>query len=221
MRYEKVVKGIFVDRPNRFIAHVNIAGVIEVVHVKNTGRCRELLIPGCEVILEVCDNPKRKTKYDLIAVMKPNLGWVNIDSQAPNKVMLEWLQMQDYTFIKPEFSYGKSRIDFYMERADEKYLAEVKGCTLEIDHIGFFPDAPTARGVKHIQELMAAQKAGFHTAIAFVIAMEQVEEVRGNQTTDPLFSEVLELAYENGVEVWYLPCYVSANELKIRELIVR
>ena len=115
MRYAKVKKGIFEDRPNRFIAHVWVDGILETGHVKNTGRCKELLIKGVEVILEVSDNPNRKTKYDLVCVYKQNLGWVNIDSQAPNKVVAEWLQTQDYSFVKPEYRYGDSRIDFYME----------------------------------------------------------------------------------------------------------
>ena len=149
MQYREVIEGKFVDRPNRFIAHVMVNGVTETVHVKNTGRCRELLLPGVDVRLEVSDNPARKTKYDLVAVYKKTLGWVNIDSQAPNKVVKEWLDTQDYDLVRPEYRYGASRVDFYMEKGDMKYLMEVKGCTLEIDGIGYFPDAPTERGVKH------------------------------------------------------------------------
>ena len=150
MKYREIADGIFVDRPNRFIAHVGVNGAVETVHVKNTGRCRELLLPGTAVRLEVSDNPKRKTKYDLVAVHKQGLGWVNMDSQAPNKIVGEWLAKQGYDYIKPEFTYGKSRIDFYMEKGEQKYLLEVKGCTLEVDGIGYFPDAPTERGVKHV-----------------------------------------------------------------------
>ena len=146
MKYREIADGIFVDRPNRFIAHVEVNGAVETVHVKNTGRCRELLLPGTAVRLEVSDNPKRKTKYDLVAVHKQGLGWVNMDSQAPNKVVGKWLAKQGYDYIKPEFTYGKSRIDFYMEKGEQKYLMEVKGCTLEVDGIGYFPDAPTERG---------------------------------------------------------------------------
>ena len=129
MKYREIADGIFVDRPNRFIAYVEMNGAVETVHVKNTGRCRELLLPGTAVRLEVSGNPKRKTKYDLVAVHKQGLGWVNMDSRAPNKVVGEWLAKQGYDYIKPEFTYGKSRIDFYMEKGEQKYLLEVKGCT--------------------------------------------------------------------------------------------
>ena len=142
MRYRKTAEARFLSRPNRFIAQVDVNGQIETVHVKNTGRCKELLLPNSRVILSEADNPARKTRYDLIAVEKAGLGLVNIDSQAPNKVMAEWLRGQDYDFVQPEYTYGKSRIDFYMERGEQKYLLEVKGCTLERDGIGYFPDAP-------------------------------------------------------------------------------
>ena len=138
MKYRKIVDGLFIDRPNRFIAHVDIQVVTETVHVKNTGRCKELLIPGCPVRLELSDNPNRKTRYDLVAVCKKDFGWINIDSQAPNKVVKEWLETQDYDRIQPEFTYGESRLDFYMEKGEKKYLMEVKGCTLEVDGIGYF-----------------------------------------------------------------------------------
>jgi sugar fermentation stimulation protein A len=131
MEYKNTIHGIFKSRPNRFIAKVEVNGVLETVHVKNTGRCKELLVENCDVILEKSDNPNRKTKYDLIAVYKQGLGLVNIDSQAPNKVVKEWLEKQDYDFIKPEYTYGNSRIDFYMEMDGKKFLMEVKGCTLE------------------------------------------------------------------------------------------
>ena len=178
MKYREIADGIFVDRPNRFIAHVEVNGAVETVHVKNTGRCKELLLPGTAVRLEVSDNPKRKTKYDLVAVHKQGLGWVNMDSQAPNKVVGEWFAKQGYDYIRPEFTYGKSRIDFYMEKGEQKYLMEVKGCTLEVDGIGYFPDAPTERGVKHLHELAQAQQAGYRCAVAFVIQMEGITEVR-------------------------------------------
>ncbi|MBQ1918718.1 MAG: DNA/RNA nuclease SfsA [Schwartzia sp.] len=161
MIYADTAEARFIDRPNRFIAHVELDGRTETVHVKNTGRCRELLLPNIPVVLEKSDNPNRKTKYDLIAVRKKKLGWINIDSQAPNKVVKEWLTKQDFDVVIPEYSYGDSRIDFYMEKGNRKYLLEVKGCTLEIDGTGYFPDAPTVRGVKHIRELMKAQKQGF------------------------------------------------------------
>ena len=198
MKYREIADGIFVDRPNRFIAHVEVNGAVETVHVKNTGRCRELLLPGTAVRLEVSDNPKRKTKYDLVAVHKQGLGWVNMDSQAPNKVVGEWLAKQGYDYIRPEFTYGKSRIDFYMEKGEQKYLLEVKGCTLEVDGIGYFPDAPTLRGVKHLHELAKAAQQGYHCAVAFVIQMEGVAEVRPNTATHPQFAEALAQAQQAG-----------------------
>ena len=191
MKYREIADGIFVDRPNRFIAHVGVNGAVETVHVKNTGRCKELLLPGTAVRLEVSDNPKRNTKYDLVAVHTQGLGWVNMDSQAPNKVVGEWLAKQGYDYIKPEFTYGKSRIDFYMEKGEQKYLLEVKGCTLEVDGIGYFPDAPTERGVKHLHELAQAQQKGYQCAVAFVIQMEGITEVRPNVSTQPEFGTAL------------------------------
>ena len=130
MKYRNIIHGKFASRPNRFIAKVWLEGKLETVHVKNTGRCKELLLPDSDVILEVSDNSDRKTKYDLIGVYKEKLGWVNIDSQAPNKVVKEWLEQKDYTLLKPEYTYGDSRIDFYMEKGEQKFLMEVKGCTL-------------------------------------------------------------------------------------------
>ena len=150
MQYPNITKAEFIDRPNRFIAHVTVDGHDETVHVKNTGRCKELLIPGCTIYLTASENPSRKTKYDLVAVIKDNGLLINIDSQAPNKVVAEYLQKQSYDVIIPEYTYGDSRIDFYMEKKRsrgkvEKYLMEVKGCTLERSGIGYFPDAPTER----------------------------------------------------------------------------
>ena len=218
MRYEEVQPAVFLTRPNRFIAHVLINGVEETVHVKNTGRCRELLLPDANVRLEVSDNPNRKTKYDLVAVYKENLGWVNIDSQAPNKVVQEWLETQDYTIVKPEYVYGDSRIDFYMEKDQQKYLMEVKGCTLEIDGIGYFPDAPTERGVKHLRELTRARTLGYECMIAFVIQMEGVSEVRPYISMQPEFGEALEEARAAGVKIVFLPCKVGRDTLQITKL---
>lgn len=215
MRYREIIEGRFIDRPNRFIAHVLINGVEETVHVKNTGRCRELLIPNAEVRLAVSDNPNRKTKYDLVAVYKEKLGWVNIDSQAPNKVVQEWLETQDYTMVKPEYVYGDSRIDFYMVKDQQEYLMEVKGCTLEIDGIGYFPDAPTERGVKHLKELTKARTLGYECIIAFVIQMEGVSEVRPYISMQPEFGEALEEAKAAGVKVLFLQCEVGRDTLQI------
>lgn len=219
MKYNKIIRGIFHNRPNRFIANVYINGELETVHVKNTGRCKELLIPGVEVILEVSDNPARKTKYDIIAVYKEGLGLVNIDSQLCNKVAHEWLKTKDFDYIKPEYTYGASRVDFYMERKGEKYLMEVKGCTLEIDGIGYFPDAPTERGVKHLKELTTAVERGFHCSVAFVIPMEGIREVRANVATHKAFGDALEEAKRAGVEIIFLTCKVLPDEVIIADAI--
>lgn len=213
MRYKNTIHGRFLDRPNRFVAHVEIDGVTETVHVKNTGRCRELLLPGADVVLEIADNPNRKTKYDLISVWKEGLGWVNIDSQTPNKVALEWLKSQEFDYIKPEYKYGNSRIDFYMEKGGEKYLMEVKGCTLEIDGVGYFPDAPTERGVKHLRELAVAAGEGYRAAAAFVIQMNGIREVRPNMATHPEFGVALEEAQAAGVDVFFICCEISEDEV--------
>ncbi len=231
MIYSKIVHGKFIDRPNRFIAHVEVEGKIETVHVKNTGRCRELLLPGVEVVLEdFRQNPgKRRTLFDLIAVYKiypehlekrPVL--INMDSQAPNKVVFEWLKQQQknneplFSVIHPEYTYGQSRVDFYLENTDhEKILMEVKGCTLEVDGQGYFPDAPTERGVKHLRELAAAQQAGYKCYLTFVIQVPGVVFVMPNNNTHPEFGQALEEAKAAGVEVLYLQCDVKDNELKI------
>lgn len=215
VKYREIVEGIFIDRPNRFIAHVDIEGVVNTVHVKNTGRCKELLIPKTPVRLEVSDNPNRKTLYDLVAVYKKNFGWINMDSQAPNKVVKEWLETKDYDYIKPEYKYGDSRIDFYMRKGNQEYLMEVKGCTLEIDGIGYFPDAPTTRGIKHLRELIKAKRAGYECAVAFVIQMEGINEVRPNIDTHPEFGVALQEAKEAGVKILYLTCKVGRDTLEI------
>jgi len=220
MKYAKTVTAVFLERPNRFVAEVDIDGKRETVHVKNTGRCRELLVPGRPVILAESDNTARKYRYDLISVEKPGLGWVNIDSQAPNQVVLEWLKtkpspFRDMTYLKPEYRIGDSRIDFYLEAGDRKILIEVKGCTLERDRIGYFPDAPTERGAKHLRELRASVNEGYECYIAFVIAMPGVTEVRPNAETDPAFSEAFYEALEGGVQVLHLPCAVKPDELLV------
>ena len=217
MKYNKINNGRFIKRPNRFIAHVEIDGAEEVVHVKNTGRCKELLVPDAHVILEVSDNPNRKTRCDLVAVYKDGLGLINMDSQAPNKVVKEWLAKQDFDYIKPEFAFGDSRIDFYMERGDDRYLMEVKGCTLEVDGIGFFPDAPTERGIKHLRELAKASADGYKCIACFVIQMEGVDVVLPNVETHPQFGVALKEAEEAGVKVLCLKCKVTEDTLEISE----
>jgi len=225
MKYPKVVSAKFIDRPNRFIAHVEVEGRVETVHVKNTGRCKELLVPGCTVILEDCrNNAARKTGFDLIAVYKHcedgRVLLINMDSQAPNKVVAEWLSGQGYDFIRPEYTFGNSRVDFYMEKRlsggdVQKCLLEVKGCTLEKDGMGYFPDAPTERGVKHLRELAAACGMGYKCYLAFVIQIPGVTEVRANISTHPEFGVALEEAKAAGVEVLFLCCDVKVDELVI------
>ncbi len=215
MKYNNITRAVFLKRPNRFIAEVDIDGHREIVHVKNTGRCKELLIPGCEVWLTAPGTPERKTKYDLVAVRRNTGILFNIDSQAPNKVVKEWLDEQDYDKVIPEYTYGDSRIDFYMERGDEQYLMEVKGCTLEVDGIGYFPDAPTERGVKHLRELAAAVGNGYKAMLAFVIQMDGVSEVRPNIDTHAEFGIAFDEAKAAGVEVLFLKCHVEPDTLVI------
>ncbi len=215
MIYENITRATFLNRPNRFIAEVDIEGHRETVHVKNTGRCRELLVPGCEVWLTAPDSPGRKTKYDLVAVRKYTGVLFNIDSQAPNKVVKEWLSEKDYDKIIPEYTYGNSRIDFYMERGEDKFLMEVKGCTLEREGMGYFPDAPTERGAKHIRELIKAKESGYKAALAFVIQMDGVSEVKPNKETDPAFAAAFAEAKKAGVDILFLRCHVEPRRLEI------
>lgn len=215
MNYQKIVHGKFLSRPNRFIAYVDIAGSVETVHIKNTGRCRELLLPGAEVILEHCPGATRKTEYDLVAVYKEGFGLINIDSQAPNKAAGEWLQKQGYDLIRSEYPYGDSRMDFYLEKAGVKTLMEIKGCTLEVDGIGYFPDAPTVRGVKHLRELSKAVSEGYRAILGFVIQMDGIDTVLPNGRTDPAFAAAYEEALRGGVEVRMLKCHIREDGFDI------
>ncbi len=224
MKYHNIACASFLRRPNRFIAEVELNGRVETVHVKNTGRCKELLLPGSEVWLTEPGTPGRKTRYDLVAVRKGNGIIYNIDSQAVNAVVKEWLAAQDYSKVVPEYSYGGSRIDFYMERdhgdgGPERYLMEVKGCTLEIGGVGYFPDAPTERGVKHIRELIRAGEAGYHAVIGFVIQMDGVTEVRANRATHPEFADAMEEARKAGVKAVFFTCHVEPDELTVTRAI--
>ena len=218
MKYKNVVKARFLSRPNRFIAYAELDGREVVAHVKNTGRCRELLTPNADVILEKSENQSRKTPYDLVAVYKNGI-LINMDSQAPNKVVGEWLRESDFftdlTFVKPEYTYGASRVDFYFEYAGKKALMEVKGCTLEREGIGYFPDAPTDRGVKHLNELAAAVADGYEAYLAFVIQMPGIETVLPNVETHKEFGEALHRAVEAGVKVLYLQCEIGEDSLRI------
>ena len=216
--YENTVVGVFVRRINRFTAEVLIDGEPEIVHVKNTGRLQELLLPKAKVTLQKTLNANRKTEYDLISVYKPGLKWVNIDSLAPNMLMKQQLMSLNYDLVKPEYTYGKSRIDFYMESNGESFLTEVKGCTLADDlHLGtgLFPDAPTERGVKHLQELTKAAKEGYHCSIAFVIQMNGIHRVLPNETAQPEFKEALVKAAKAGVQIVCYSCHVEADSIKI------
>lgn len=222
MRYPNIVSGIFLKRPNRFIAHVMIKGKEEIAHVKNTGRCRELLIPGATIYLQEHDNPNRKTKFSLIAVEKGKL-LVNIDSQAPNKVMLEALSQglclpglkSPIIQIKPESVYGSSRFDFYVTANGQKAYLEVKGVTLELDGVAKFPDAPTERGVKHIRELMEAAKEGFEAYVIFVIQMKGIRYVTPNDETHAEFGQALREAHRMGVNIIAYDCLVAPDQLKL------
>ena len=213
MKYDNACRAVFLERLNRFVARVELDGQPETVHVKNTGRLRELLVPGSEVWLTRSGNPERKTKHDLIAVRKQNGMLFNIDSQAANAVTLEWLRQQDWDEIRPEYTYGASRVDFFMRKGANRYLMEVKGCTLERNGIGFFPDAPTERGAKHIRELIRAASEGYRASLAFVIQMDGVSEVRPNRETDPAFADALEEAVRGRVTVRFLTCHVEPDTL--------
>lgn len=218
MRYQTVEKGRFLSRPNRFIAHVELPGGAEVCHVKNTGRCRELLVPGAPVYLERSANPARKTKYDLIAVEKGNL-LINMDAQAPNKVFGEWAAagrfLPELTVLRPEYTWEDSRFDFLLEDRKGKYFVEVKGVTLEEDGEVRFPDAPTERGVKHLRGLQRAVEQGYRAAVFFVIQMKGVTRFRPNDTTHPAFGDALREAAANGVGVFAYDCRVTPESLEI------
>lgn len=220
MIYDNVEKGIFRSRPNRFIAIVEVNGKDEVCHVKNTGRCRELLINGTEVILQKSSNQKRKTKYDLISVYKNGI-LINMDSQAPNKVFYEWALkgnfLPDIGLIKPEFTYGKSRFDFYIETGKEKIFVEVKGVTLEKDGVAMFPDAPTECGVKHVNALAECIKAGYKAYVIFVVQMEKAEYFTPNRETHEEFADALINACKSGVKIMALSCKVEENCLVIED----
>ena len=223
MRYNHVIEGTFVDRPNRFIAHVLVDGKTEIVHVKNTGRCRELLVPGCTVYLAVSDNPSRKTKYDLIAVDKhrpDGTVWrINMDSQAPNEAVAEWLPLSGLfsprAVIRREVTYKGSRFDFYIEDGDTRAFLEVKGCTLERDGHALFPDAPTERGVKHLRELAACVGEGYDAYVLIVIQMKGVSAFSPNDATDPAFGEAMRQACTDGVRILAVDCLIERDKMFI------
>lgn len=216
-RYRNICRGIFISRPNRFIANVEINGEVYVCHVKNTGRCKELLIKGCTVILEESGNPARKTKYDLIAVYKGE-KLINIDSQVPNKCAAEFIPklFENVTLIKPEFTYGSSRFDFYIETLSDKIFLEVKGVTLEEKGIVRFPDAPTERGVKHLNELKRCAAEGYKAYVLFVVQMDGVTLFTPNYDTHKAFGDTLADAVKNGVTALAYDCLVTEDSIEIK-----
>ncbi len=222
IKYKKVKKGAFIERPNRFIAKVLVDGYEETVHVKNTGRCKELLIKGAKVYLSVSDNPSRKTKYDLIGVEKVtdrNILKVNMDSQIPNDVVAEWLRNCDLfsqkAIIKREVFYNKSRFDFYIEDDNRRVFLEVKGVTLENNGVASFPDAPTERGIKHINELIDCLNEGYEAYIFFVIQMKNIDYFTPNYETHPEFGEALKKAKNKGVKILAYDCIVTEDSIII------
>lgn len=220
MRYPNITKASFISRENRFVATVELDGQPIKVHVKNTGRCRELLTPGATVYLVRSDNPKRKYGYDLVSVEKGSM-MVNMDSQAPNQVFYEFLRsgglIGGITAIKPEYTFGNSRMDFYFERGSEKHLVEVKGVTLEFGGICRFPDAPTLRGAKHLRELAKAVGEGYHAWICFVVQMNGMKWLEPNIATDPAFAQALGDAAAAGVRVKAFTCKALPDELTVSE----
>ena len=222
MKYNKTVIATFIERPNRFVAKVNLDGEEIYCHVKNTGRCRELLIPGVEVWLEDSENPNRKYRYSLVSVRKGE-RIVNMDSQAPNKAVGEWLKngglLKDIKLLKPESRYGSSRFDFYCEYEDKKAFIEVKGVTLENGNVVSFPDAPTERGARHVGELIECIKDGYEAYIIFVVQMKNVLYFTPNEDHDPVFAKALRNAQHEGVNIVAVDCFVSDTEMIIEDFV--
>jgi sugar fermentation stimulation protein A len=218
MQYKNMVPGIFLARPNRFIAHVEIDGQVEICHVKNTGRCRELLTSGAQVWCQRSSNPNRKTKYDLITVKKGD-RLINMDSQAPNIAAGEWLRsggLGDISDLKAEYTHGDSRFDFSFLLDGKRCFLEVKGVTLEDDGVCAFPDAPTERGVKHLKGLTKAAQEGYGAFVLFVIQMADVKYLRPHDERDPAFGAALREAAENGVTVLAMDCGVTEDVMQLR-----
>lgn len=221
MTYTNMVPGVFLRRPNRFIAHIEIAGKEEICHVKNTGRCKELLTPGAKVWCQESSNPNRKTKFDLICVQKGS-RLINMDSQAPNTAVKEWLLsggLEDVTNVKPETTHGSSRFDFSFDKDGRQCFLEVKGVTLENDGICAFPDAPTTRGARHLTELASLAKEGYGAYVLFVIQMTDVRYLHPNDATDPAFGQALRDAHAAGVEILALDCAVTEDTMALHQFI--
>lgn len=219
MQYENIKQGVFLSRPNRFIAHIEIDGVPEICHVKNTGRCKELLVPGATVYVQAFDTTTRKTKFDLIAVEK-GARLINMDAQAPNRVFREWVESGGFlpgiTLLRPEQRFGDSRLDFYLEIGSDRLFVEVKGVTLEADDVVLFPDAPTPRGVRHVQELIACQRMGYRGYLVFIVQMQGVRYFTPNKQGHPQFAVALAEAKAAGVQLLALDCQVTKDSLTIR-----
>ena len=218
MRYQKIVPGSFLSRPNRFIAHIEIEGSQQVCHVKNTGRCKELLQPGATVYCADCQSPARKTRYDLIAVQKGH-RLINMDSQAPNQAVKEWLLsggLGSIEKLKPETTFGDSRFDFSFYKDGRLCFLEVKGVTLETDGVCAFPDAPTQRGTKHLTELTRLCREGYGAYVLFVIQMSDVAFLHPNDQTDPAFGQALRQAAREGVQLLAMDCTVAPDEMVSR-----
>ncbi|MCQ2432619.1 MAG: DNA/RNA nuclease SfsA [Clostridia bacterium] len=223
MNYQNILKAEFLSRINRFIAEVRIGDETHRVHVKNTGRCRELLIPGTAVWLAKSSNSERKTAYDLVTVEKPSPGgeviFVNLDSQLPNAAVAEWLPhsglFRENAVIRREVQYGNSRFDLYIEDGDRRAFMEVKGVTLEENGIARFPDAPTERGIKHLQELCKAAAEGYEAYILFVIQMKAVHAFSPNEATHAAFADALRYADAHGVHILAMDCIVTPDTMKL------
>lgn len=223
MHYPNIQQAVFLERPNRFIAHILVEGKEQLCHVKNTGRCKELLIPNTTIYVQHHDNPNRKTKYSLIAVQKGEL-LINMDSQVPNQIVAEWLKtgklFPDLKLVKPETVFGSSRFDFYLETSQKKIFMEVKGCTLEQNGVVMFPDAPTQRGVKHIQELILAKQQGYDAYLIFVIQMKGARYFTPNRLTHPEFADVLLQAEKAGVNILAVDCMVMPDSIEIDQQVL-
>ncbi|MCI9272643.1 MAG: DNA/RNA nuclease SfsA [Clostridiales bacterium] len=220
MRYSRICSGVFVSRPNRFLAMVEIDGEIQACHVKNTGRCKELLTEGAALYLQCSDNANRKTQYDVIAVQKGDI-LINMDSQAPNRAAEEWIKqgglLPQVTLLKPETRFEDSRLDFYVETANRRMYVEVKGVTLEADGLALFPDAPTQRGIKHIRHLCRCVENGDEAMLLFVVQMKGVRGLSPNDATHPQFGDALREAKRKGVRIEARDCIVTPDSMTIAD----
>lgn len=222
MTYSGMVQARFLERPNRFVAYVELNGTRQICHVKNTGRCKELLVPGAAVWLQPASNPARRTPYDLICVQKGD-RLINMDSAAPNKIFGEWVEKTSYfgpnPVIRPEVTHGDSRFDFFIAAGGRHIFAEIKGCTLEAEGRCFFPDAPTERGVKHLNGLIRCVEEGLEACAVFVIQMQGVRSFSPNDATHPAFGEALRRCHGAGVQIIALDCFVTPDSITAGEFV--